>query len=261
MELWAVWTAGAAAVAALMVATWVASAVRADASLVDRVWGLGFVVAAWTFAAWGDGHPARTALVLAVVSVWGMRLSLFITWRNWGHGEDKRYAAMRQRRPSTFTARSLATVFLLQALLAAVIAVPLLVAVAAGGQRPLGWLDGVALSVWVVGFLFEAVGDQQLRRFLADPANAGKVMDRGLWRWTRHPNYFGDATVWWAYGLFAVAAGGWWAVAGSVLMTLLIVKVSGVALTDRNMAEGSRRAGYDEYVRRTNAFFPGPRKR
>jgi steroid 5-alpha reductase family enzyme len=168
---------------------------------------------------------------------------------------------MRAKRPDTFAVRSLVTVFLLQGLLAWIISLPLLAAVLRGSPEGLTWLDGLGVVVWLVGFVFEAGGDWQLSRFLADPANRGKVMDRGLWRYTRHPNYFGDTTVWWGYFLFALATGAWWAAIGSIVMTLFIVKVSGVALTERNMAKGgSKREGYDEYVARTNAFFPGPPK-
>lgn len=259
MTVWQIWLAGAAAAVALMTATWIASVIRRDASLVDRVWGLGFVVLAAVWAALGDGDVGRQTLVVVLVAVWGLRLSAFITWRNWGHGEDPRYAAMRDKRPSTFAARSLVTVFWLQAVLAAVIALPLLAATTLGGDRPLGWLDALAVGIWMVGFIFEAVGDAQLARFKADPEKRGTVLDQGLWRYTRHPNYFGDATVWWSYAVIALAAGGWWGIAGSLLMSLLIVKVSGVALTDRQMASSSR-VGYEDYVRRTNAFFPGPVK-
>jgi steroid 5-alpha reductase family enzyme len=260
MALWQVWLSGLGAAAVLMVVVWVGSVVRTDASLVDRVWGLAFVVLAWTYAAADGTWDARTLLTLTLVSVWGLRLSVFITWRNWGHGEDARYAAMRARRPDTFTARSLVTVFLLQAVLAWLVSVPLLAAVAIDGGA-LGLLDALAVGVWAVGFVFEAGGDWQLSRFLADPANRGRVMDRGLWRYTRHPNYFGDTVVWWAFLLLALAVGGWWGAAGTLLMTFLIVRVSGVALTERRMGRtGSRREGHDEYVRRTNAFFPGPRR-
>lgn len=260
MALWQVWLSGLAAASVLMVVVWVGSVARTDASLVDRVWGLAFVVLAWTYAVVDGSWDARTVLTVTLVSVWGLRLSVFITWRNWGHGEDARYAAMRARRPDTFTARSLVTVFLLQAVLAWLVSVPLLAAVAVEGGG-LGLLDAAAVGVWVVGFVFEAGGDWQLSRFLADPANRGRVMDRGLWRYTRHPNYFGDTVVWWAFLLLALAVGGWWGAAGTLLMTFLIVRVSGVALTERRMGRsGSRREGHDEYVRRTNAFFPGPRR-
>jgi len=260
MPLWQVWLAGLAAASGLMVLTWVASLVRRDASLVDRVWGLAFVVLAWTYWLTGGVGTTRATLVLVLVTVWGLRLSGFITWRNWGHGEDPRYAAMRAKRPDTFATRSLASVFLLQAVLAWLISVPLLAATAVSGAR-LGWLDALGVLLWVVGFTFEALGDAQLSRFLADPANRGRVMDRGLWRFTRHPNYFGDTVVWWAFLAFALSVGAWWALSGTLLMSYLIVKVSGVALTERRMGRsGSTREGYDEYVRRTNAFFPGPRR-
>jgi steroid 5-alpha reductase family enzyme len=261
MPLWQVWLVGLATASGLMVVTWVASLVRRDASLVDRVWGLAFVVLGWTYWLAGGVGTSRATLVLVLLSIWGLRLSGFITWRNWGHGEDPRYAAMRAKRPDTFPTRSLVSVFLLQAVLAWLISVPLLAATAVSGMQ-LGWLDLLGVLLWGVGFTFEALGDAQLSRFLADPANRGKVMDRGLWRWTRHPNYFGDTVVWWAFLAFALSVGAWWAAAGTVLMSYLIVKVSGVALTDRRMARtGSTREGYDDYVRRTNAFFPGPRRR
>jgi steroid 5-alpha reductase family enzyme len=260
MAMGQIWLAGLGTGALLMVLTWIGSVVQKDASLVDRVWGLAFVVLAWTYAAAADLWSTRTWLVLLLVTVWGVRLSVFITWRNWGHGEDARYAAMRAKRPGTFTNRSLVSVFLLQAVLAWLISVPLLGAIALDGG-PLGVLDALAVAVWTVGFVFEAGGDAQLARFLADPANRGKVMDRGLWRYTRHPNYFGDTMVWWSFLLLALAVGAWWGAFGTVLMTLLIVKVSGVALTERRMGRPAKaREGYDEYVRRTNAFIPGPRR-
>jgi steroid 5-alpha reductase family enzyme len=142
----------------------------------------------------------------------------------------------------------------LQALLAWIISVPLLVAIRGGGDP--GLLDMAAFALWLLGFVFEAGGDYQLSRFKADPANAGKVMDRGLWRYTRHPNYFGDACVWWAFYLFALAAGGWWTVYAPIMMTLLLLKVSGVALLEKTISD--RRPQYANYIRTTNAFFPGP---
>jgi steroid 5-alpha reductase family enzyme len=257
--MWQVWLTGLGTIMALMVATWVVSVVRRDASIVDRVWGLTFVVAAWTYAYFADPPTPRTWLVLALVTLWGLRLAGYITWRNWGEGEDKRYQAMRRKRPDTFAVSSLVTVFLLQGVLAWVISLPLLAAATSAAPDRLGWLDLAGIVVFVVGFVFEAGGDWQLSRFLADPGNRGKVMDRGLWRYTRHPNYFGDTTVWWSYYLFALATGAWWTIVGPLTMTVFIVRVSGVALTDRNMAKGgSKREGYDEYVRRTNAFIPGP---
>lgn len=261
MAMWQVWLVGLGTVSVMMVLVWAVSLVRKDASLVDRVWGLAFVVAAWSYAHYADPPTARTWLVLALVTIWGVRLSGYITWRNWGEGEDKRYQAMRRRKPAAFPLRSLATIFLLQAVLAWFISMPLLAATTADAPEGLIWLDYLAVVLWLVGFVFEAGGDWQLSRFLSDPANRGKVMDRGLWRYTRHPNYFGDTAVWWSFFLLALSTGAWWSVVGTATMTYLIVKVSGVALTDRNMSKGgSTREGYDEYVRRTNAFIPGPPK-
>lgn len=257
--MWQVWLVGLGTVSAMMLATWVASLVRRDASLVDRVWGLAFVVLVWTYAIAAATWSPRAWLITALVTVWGLRLSIYLTWRNWGHGEDKRYQAMRRRNPDTFALRSLVTVFALQGVLAWVISLPLLAAAVSDAPETLIWLDYVGVAVWAVGLYFEAVGDWQLSRFLADPANRGRVMDQGLWRYTRHPNYFGDTVVWWGFFLVALATGAWWAAIGSAVMTLFIVKVSGVALTDRRMGrEKSKREGYDEYVRRTNKFFPGP---
>jgi steroid 5-alpha reductase family enzyme len=263
VSLAALWFLGLASASLLMVVTWVASLVRQDASLVDRVWGLAFVVLGWTYFLAGDLRSTRAVLVVALVTVWGLRLSGYITWRNWGHGEDARYTAMRARRPADFARRSLVSVFLLQAVLAWLISVPLLAAIAVGPQQGrLGLLDLLGIGLFALGLFFETVGDAQLSRFLKDPANRGKVLDTGLWRFTRHPNYFGDTVVWWAFLSFAYAVGAWWATLGTLLMTYLIVKVSGVALTDRRMGRGgSSREGYADYVARTNAFFPGPRRR
>ncbi len=255
---WQVWLVGLGAILGLMVATWVASLVRRDASLVDRVWGLAFVVGAWAYALVDGDWTARTWLMVALVTVWGLRLSIYLTWRNWGEGEDHRYVRMRERNPDSFALRSLVTIFLLQGVLAWVISLPLWVA-ATEGPGELGWVDAVAVALWLVGFVFEAGGDWQLSRFLADPSNRGKVMDRGLWRYTRHPNYFGDTVVWWSYFVLALPTGAWWTALGPLLMTVLIVKVSGVALTEKSMGSSSRE-GHEEYVRRTNAFIPGPRK-
>jgi steroid 5-alpha reductase family enzyme len=259
MATWQVYLAGLGSVLTLMVATWIGSLVRRDASLVDRVWGLSFVVLALTYAVLGDGDGPRTWAMVALVSVWGLRLSVYLTWRNWGEGEDKRYQAMRRRASGSFALKSLVTVFGLQALLAWLISLPLLAAATATEPAGLTWLDGLGVVLWLTGFVFEAGGDWQLSRFLADPANRGKVMDRGLWRYTRHPNYFGDTVLWWGYFLLALSTGAWWSALGPALMTLFIVKVSGVALTERQMSRSSRE-GREEYVRRTNAFFPGPPK-
>jgi len=244
---------GLAAAGALMVVVWVGSLVRRDASLVDRFWGLGFVVVAlvyWWSAEWPGGGAA---LLFGLVAVWGVRLSGYLTWRNWGHGEDYRYRAMRAKAPGRFGLTSLATVFLLQAAILWVVSLPLLVALRRSYpvDHP---LVAIGALLWLVGFYFEAVGDWQLTRFRADPGNRGKVLDRGVWRLTRHPNYFGDACLWWGFFGFAAANGAWWTVIGPVLMNLLLLKVSGVALLERRLVDAKPQ--YRDYVARTNAFIP-----
>jgi steroid 5-alpha reductase family enzyme len=248
----------------LGLAGWLWSIWRRDVSIVDSLWALFYLLGVAIYAGRTSGFAdARTMLVLALVAVWAARLSGYLTWRNWGEPEDRRYAAMRAKRGESFWWRSAYVVFGLQAVLAAVIAAPLLVAVgsaASPSAAPLGLLDYAGATLWLVGFLFEAVGDAQLARFKADPANRGRVLDRGLWRYTRHPNYFGDACVWWGYHLIAAGVGGAWSVFSPLLMTLLLIKVSGVAMLERDIDE--RRPAYREYIERTSPFLPWfPRRR
>ncbi len=247
--------AGLAAAVVVMTAVWGLSLRWRDASIIDVVWGLGFVALAWLYFACGDGSGPRRLLVPALVTLWGVRLSLHIWRRNRGRGEDPRYAAMRAKYGPRFAILSLPIVFWLQAGLLWAIALPLFQV-----QRvaaPLGWLDAVGLALFAVGFTFEAVGDHQLARFKADPAHRGKVCDRGLWRYTRHPNYFGDATLWWGLAAFALATpGSVWTLVSPALMTFLLLRVSGVTLLERGLRE--TKPGYADYVRRTSAFFPWP---
>ncbi|MGD2154815.1 MAG: DUF1295 domain-containing protein [Gemmatimonadales bacterium] len=244
-----------AATVALMTLVWVVSLIKRDAGIVDVFWGLGFVVVTWLYFFMGEGTTARGYLVLIAVTVWGLRLSLYILARNWGKPEDYRYREMRERNPRTFPRRSLFTVFWLQAFLLWAISIPLLQAQASALPEGLTWLDALGVLVFAVGFAFEAGGDWQLARFKRDPANAGKVLDRGFWRYTRHPNYFGDAMVWWGFFLFAAATpGALWTIYSPLLMTVLLMRVSGVALLERRLADV--KPGYRDYVERTNAFFP-----
>ena len=236
---------------------WVASVPLRNVSLVDSLWSLMFLLCAVLYTLGQRTLSVRAVLVLVLVALWSLRLAAYITWRNRGHGEDRRYQAIRQRNEPGFTWKSLYLVFGLQAGLAWVISLPLLAA--AGSRTPLGILDAVGALLWLVGIVFEAGGDLQLARFKRDPGNAGKVMDRGLWRYTRHPNYFGDFCLWWGFYAFALAGGGWWSVVGPLLMCALLLKVSGVTLLESDIAE--RRPAYADYVRRTPVFFPGPPKR
>lgn len=250
----------AAAVALLMVTMWLVSLLMADASIVDIIWGFGFVVVAATSAALGEGFADRRWILLSLVAVWGLRLSGYLAWRNLGHGEDYRYVAMRKHWGDRFWWVSLFQVFLLQGALMWVVSLP--VQLAATGVEPgsFGPLAYLGVAVWTVGLLFETIGDAQLARFKRDPDNAGRVMDQGLWRYTRHPNYFGDFCVWW--GLFLIAAEvpvARWGVIGPIVMSTLLLRVSGVAMLEKTI--GTRRPGYAEYIERTSAFFPRPPKR
>jgi len=249
-----------AAIAALAVmgVTWAISVAVRDASLADISWGLAFIAIAWTSFAAGEG--SGTSLLAAIlVTVWGLRLAIHIGRRNIGHGEDKRYQAMRARRPKSFWITSLFTVFILQGTLAFIVSVPLQ-SLAAQDPDTIGILSFAGLAVFLIGFYFEAVGDAQLTAFVNDPDSKGKVMDRGLWKYTRHPNYFGDATQWWGLWLVAVGSGAlWWTAIGPVVMTFFLLKVSGVVMLEKDMAK--RRPGYAEYIDRTSAFIPFPPRR
>jgi steroid 5-alpha reductase family enzyme len=230
-----------------------------DASIVDIVWGLGFVLIAATALAVGEGFDARRQLLLVLVGIWGLRLSGYLAWRNLGHGEDYRYQAMRKRWGDRFWLVSLGQVFLLQGVLMWVVSLPVQLAATADEPSSFGVLAYVGVALWFVGLLFETLGDAQLARFKADEHNRGRVMDRGLWRYTRHPNYFGDFCVWWGIFLVAAEAGpARWGIIGPAVMSFLLLRVSGVAMLEKTI--GKRRPGYDEYVARTSAFFPRPPK-
>jgi steroid 5-alpha reductase family enzyme len=235
---------------------WLLSLILRDSSIVDVFWGLGFVSVYWlVYALMLQPAPSRQLLVGVLVTIWGVRLALHILRRNWGTGEDFRYARWRQEAGKAWWWRSYFKVFLLQGLILWLVAWPLVVVLANSDPKPLGGLDVLALLVWVSGFIFEAGGDWQLSRFKKDPANKGRLMTNGLWRYTRHPNYFGDALVWWGFYLFAVAVGGWWTIFSPLLMTYLLRRVSGVVMLERTLSE--TKPGYKSYMSRTNAFFPG----
>jgi steroid 5-alpha reductase family enzyme len=247
----------ALAIGLLMLVTWVVSVVIDDASIVDIVWGLGFALATWSAFLFSDeGSTPRGIVILVLVSVWGLRLTGYLAWRNIGKGEDRRYQQMRKKSPDSFWLISLWKVFGLQAVIMWVVAVPAVVTLVS--DTSLWWLDYIGIAIWAVGLFFETVGDIQLARFKARPGSKGQVMDGGLWRYTRHPNYFGDFCVWWGIYLVAAAGGAWWAIFSPLVMSALLMRYSGVGLLEKTIKR--RRPGYDEYARRTNAFFPGPPK-
>lgn len=239
----------------IMMLLWLVSLALKNSSIVDIFWGTGFVIVAWAaFLLTPDGFEPRKWLISALVTIWGLRLTLHILVRNWGKPEDFRYQAWRQEAGAAWWWRSLFKVFLLQGIILWVVATPLLAAQFGAQPDRLIWLDYLAIPVWLIGFFFEAVGDWQLTRFKANPANKGKVLDAGVWRYTRHPNYFGDATQWWAYYLIAAAAGGWWTIFSPIIMTTLLLRVSGVTLLEKTLVE--ERPGYKEYIERTSEFIP-----
>jgi len=229
-----------------------------DNSIADVGWGLGFILVALVTLALSGGIVPRQALVLALVMVWGVRLAIRIYRRNRGKGEDFRYREWREKWGEHWRRTAYLFVFVGQGLMMLLISTPILFVNAFGGPV-LGWLDLVGVAVWIVGFLFEAVGDRQLDSFLSDPANKGRVMDKGLWRYTRHPNYFGEVTQWW--GIFIIALSvqwGWAAVIGPITITGLILFYSGIPLLEKTMMA---KPEYREYASRTSKFVPWVPKR
>lgn len=254
---WAVAWQGLAVCGGIGALTWLASLRYRDVSLVDRVWGLSIVGAGWAYLAALPAVGLRGVVMLLLATIWALRLSLYITRRSWGQPEDRRYQAIRARNEPGFALKSFYLVFGLQAVLAWIVSAPLLAGLA--GLRDWTPLDAVGAALALFGLCFEAVADAQMARFKADPARHGRVMDRGLWRYSRHPNYFGECCVWWGLWLMALSAGGGWSIVSPLLMTLLLLKVSGVSLLEQDMH--ARHPAYRDYAARTNAFVPGPPKR
>ncbi len=239
----------------LVTLLWIWSVFIKNVSIVDVFWGFGFVVVNVFFAFMSGELNARKILVLALVSIWGMRLAIFLAWRNIGKGEDFRYQEFRRKYgPKRYWWFSFFQTFLLQGVLIMIVSLPLLGIHSSTSSGDLNVLDYIGIIVWLIGFVFEAGGDFQLTRFKQDVLNKGKVLNTGFWKYTRHPNYFGDSAVWWAYAIFSIAAGSYWQVVGSIVMTLLIIKVSGVALLEKTL--NNSKPEYKEYIQKTNSFFP-----
>ena len=249
-----------AAVMGFMIAVWMLSVVIRNADIADTLWGLGFVLVAWITFLGAEGYLGRRLLITLVITIWGLRLALHIGTRSLGKGEDRRYQAWRKQYGEKFWWVSLFTVFLFQGALLWIISL-----VAQAGQWPSKpdrfiWLDGAGLLLWVVGFFFEAVGDYQLAAFKKNPANRGKAMAQGLWRYTRHPNYFGECLMWWGIFLVTLATpGSLWTIVSPLTITFLLLRVSGVTLLERTIVE--TRPDYREYQQRTSAFIPWFSKR
>ncbi len=239
----------------LMTLIWAMSVIITNVSIVDLFWGFGFVVINAYYAFMSGDLTSRKLVVLVLVTIWGLRLSIYLAWRNFGKGEDFRYREFREK----YGARrywwiSFFQTFLFQGTLMMIVALPLLGINFGKAAGNLNFLDYMGMALWIIGFSFEAGGDFQLARFKADINNRGRVLNTGFWKYTRHPNYFGDSAVWWSYALFSIANGSYWQIMGSVLMTFLIIKVSGVALLEKTLNDTKPK--YKDYIASTNAFFP-----
>jgi steroid 5-alpha reductase family enzyme len=250
---WRAAFSGLGVIVVLAVLTWLVSLARRDVSIVDSLWSIFITTGGVVYALLLPWTSARPALMLALAVAWALRLAIYITWRNHGHGEDRRYQQIRARNQPNFAFKSLYLIFGLQAVLAWIVSAPFLAGT--HGSNPINALDLAGAALAAFGIVFEAVGDQQMARFKADPTNKGQVMDHGLWRFSRHPNYFGECCTWWGLYLIALAAGGaWWSIVSPLLMTVLLLKVSGVTLLEADI--GERRPAYRDYIARTPAFVP-----
>lgn len=240
---------------AMSALTWLASLYKRDVSIVDSVWSLFFLGAllTWWLSPIANGPRATVALVL--VGLWALRLCGYLTWRNWGHPEDRRYQAIRARNQPNYELKSLVIVFALQALLAWWIALPILPVLKS--SQPWGWLDSLGATVFITGLILETMADAQMARFKAQPKGKDAVLNTGLWRYSRHPNYFGESVVWWGFYLMALGAGApLWLVSSPLLINFLLVKVSGVPMLEQDIAE--RRPAYRDYILSTSSFIPRP---
>jgi steroid 5-alpha reductase family enzyme len=234
---------------------WIWSVFIKNVSIIDIFWGLGFVIVNMFYACMSGDLTARKLLVLILVSIWGLRLAIYLAIRNTGKGEDFRYQEFRKNYgPKRYWWFSFFQTFLLQAVLIMVISLPLLGINTSSSSGALNGLDYLGILVWLIGFIFEAGGDYQLMRFKQNPKNKGKILDVGFWKFSRHPNYFGDSAVWWSYAIFSIASGYYWQIIGSIIMTLLILKVSGVSLLEKSLKD--TKPLYRDYIKKTNSFLP-----
>ena len=252
MQLTQLYLSSVEIVAAMMTALWLLSLILENSSIVDIFWGAGFVIVN-LFAFCFSQHATRQIILTILVTLWGLRLSAHVFLRNAGKHEDFRYAQWRKESRRGWWWVSFFKVFVLQGIILLIIASPLITGQAAGRQRPLVIFDYFGIMVWVIGFFFEAVGDYQLATFKSVPSNKGKILTSGLLTYTRHPNYFGDSVQWWGFYFLAAASGAWWTIFSPILMTVLLLRVSGVTLLEKTM---SARHGYEEYTHSTNAFVP-----
>jgi steroid 5-alpha reductase family enzyme len=255
MDFFQIWLQALLVILILMTCLWIVSVFIKNVSIVDLFWGIGFVISAAFYFMKTDGLLLRKIVLLSLVAIWGFRLSIYLAWRNYRKEEDFRYREFRKKYgEKRYWWISFFQTFLLQGVLMWLISAPLLGAQFYGPAKAFNILDLIGIIFWITGILFEAGGDFQLSVFKAKPENRGKILDKGFWRYTRHPNYFGDSSIWWGYGFICLAAGSYLPALGSLLMTLLIIKVSGVVLLEKSLKE--HKPQYKEYIRKTSAFIP-----
>lgn len=239
------------------VITWAISAVKRNLGLVDILWPLMFLASAILYAGSQVQLGMTKLILLILVFAWSLRLAAHLFVRNWNENEDRRYAEMRANGGPNYTVKSLYKIFALQAVLAWLVGITLFAAFASPSSLNAWSYLGIAL--WLIGFFFESVGDYQLLSFRSKPENKGKVLNKGLWRYTRHPNYFGEFLIWWGFYCFTLPAAPLTGLPGPLLMSFFLMKFSGVPMLEKGITE--RRGAYAEYVRQTNTFFPGPVKK
>ncbi|MEQ8674270.1 MAG: DUF1295 domain-containing protein [Aggregatilineales bacterium] len=260
MSFLLVYLLGFAIVLLLMLMVWGTSLLLKDSSIIDIFWGLGFVAVAYTYNVFSEGFAMRETIVFVLVILWGVRLSAHLAYRNLPKGEDFRYQKWREQHGDSYWWISFFRVNLLQGVIMWIVSAPLLAAQFSDTPDSITALDIIGIVVWAIGFTFEALGDWQLMQFKRNPANKGKVMDQGLWRYTRHPNYFGDAMVWWGFFLIALnTPNGFLTIFSPLIMTFLLMRVSGVAMLERTLKE--TKPAYKQYIESTSAFFPMPPKK
>ncbi|MBC7981735.1 DUF1295 domain-containing protein [Candidatus Parcubacteria bacterium] len=236
----------------------IVSLVKKRNDIADVAWGLGFI-ALTLLSFWARDYESglRGMLVLMLVGVWGLRLAYHIYKRNKGKTEDYRYLAWRQEWGTWFYIRSYFQVYILQGILLFLIVLPVLV-INKNMENSIGIVDGIGLIIWIIGFVFESVGDRQLAVFIKNPENKGKLMKEGLWKYTRHPNYFGEVTMWWGIWIISLSADMvWFSVLGPLTITILILKISGIPLLEKKMKENP---DFAEYASKTSMFIPWFRK-
>lgn len=233
--------------------TWLISLIKHNVAIVDSLWSLMFFAASMVYLLSADDIRDSQYLLLTMIALWSLRLFGHLTVRNWGQEEDRRYAQIRANNQPGFAYKSLYLIFGLQALLSWIIGITLLSGL--NYSSNIGWWQLIGLAIWLIGFIFEALGDYQLLRFKRNPDNTGKVLNTGLWRYTRHPNYFGEFLIWWGFYAFAIPSHPFIGLIGPLMMSFLLMKFSGVPMLEKDISK--RRGEYGEYIRHTNAFFPG----